>query len=195
MIIKARGTVTLPRFLRSIGSVLEWAREVNKALQQLRDRCWDVPTGGGGGGSSASGCPFGEILVVGADTTIRGGLLVCGDKNFNVANRVLSLASDGAWLVEISLSNITLGTDDDGEIFVGGVTTSSGTPAWNLIAYTGTENYTDTTNPSSPASPTGTAVTGTGILTITAGVASFQPTGCGTIRIGACDGILASSRG
>jgi len=122
--------------------------------------------------------------------------MVCGDQNYNVANQPIDLDTDGVWLIEISLSGIELGTDDGSEIFVGGVITSSSTPAWDTpIGYTGTENYNDTTNPSDPATPTGTIIVGLGILTITDGVASFQATGCGTITVGACEGILSHARG
>jgi len=47
MIIKAKGTVTIPARPRSLGQVLSWCKSVNRALQQLRDRAWDVPMGRG----------------------------------------------------------------------------------------------------------------------------------------------------
>jgi len=151
-----------------------------------------------GGGGSAGICPFGELITNAEDppiTSIRGGLMVCGDQNFNVADYPIDLETPGRWLVEISLSDIELGTDDDGEIFVGNVITSTSTPAWNLIPYTGSENYTDTTNPVDPATPTGTIIIGLGVLTIEDGAATFVATGCGTIRVGACEGILSHTRG
>lgn len=46
MIIKARGTVNVPIRPRSLGMMLHWSKSVNKAIQQLRDRAWDVPMGG-----------------------------------------------------------------------------------------------------------------------------------------------------
>lgn len=52
MIIKAKGTVTVPPRLRGIGQVVSWGKSVNKSIQQLRDRSWDVPNqqrGGSGG--------------------------------------------------------------------------------------------------------------------------------------------------
>jgi len=199
MISRPRGSVTIPRFPRGIGNFAKFAREVIQCLQQLRDRV--VVTRGGrgvGGGSSSNGCPFGEIQTNTEDppvTSIRGGLMICGDQNFNVADQPLTLGTPGEWLVEISMDGVTASTDDDDEIFLPGVTTATGTPAWNNIAFTGSENYTDTTNPSSPSSPTGTIIIGCGRLTIADGVASFVPTGCGTITVGQCAGILSHSRG
>jgi hypothetical protein len=121
--------------------------------------------------------------------------MICGDKNFNVANQDLDLESDGEWLVQISLSGVTAATDDDDEIFLPGVTTATGTPTWANVAFTGTESYGDTTNPTSPSAPTGTLIAGIGWLKIADGAATFTPTGCGTIRVSQCAGILSHSRG
>lgn len=60
MIIKARGTVSIPKSPRSLGSVLLWCRMVNKSLQQLRDRCWEVPQSKGGVNGAAS---LGALVV------------------------------------------------------------------------------------------------------------------------------------
>jgi len=43
MIIKARGSVTMPKLPRSIGNLIGYAKEVNQAIQQLRDRAWEIP--------------------------------------------------------------------------------------------------------------------------------------------------------
>jgi len=196
MIVKARGTVTVPRLPASIGAVLGWCRDVNRAIQQLRDRAIVVSGGGGRGGATGSnGCPFGEII----DTpdsdpptkSIRGGLMVCGDKNFNVPDYVIG-AGDAIGLIEISLSGIDPATDDDDEIFLSGVITASGTPTWAGV--TTEAGYTDTTNPTDPTG-TGTIIVGIGALTVADGVVTFYPTGCGTIRVGQCAGILSYSRG
>jgi len=157
-----------------------------------------IDAGKGGKTSSSSSCTFGEIYTNNEDppvTAIRGGLIICGDKNFNVPDQPLTLGTAGTWLVEISLSGVTATTDDDDEIFLPGCTTATGTPDWNNIAYTGTENYTDTDNPTSPTAPTGTIVVGIGTLDIADGVATLAPTGCGTIRVDQCAGLLTHSRG
>ncbi|GAA5130779.1 hypothetical protein JIN84_05160 [Luteolibacter yonseiensis] len=52
-VTKQRGTVTVPPKLRGIGQIVSWGKQVNRALQQLRDRAVVVPTSprstGGGG--------------------------------------------------------------------------------------------------------------------------------------------------
>lgn len=152
---------------------------------------------GAAGGSASTACPFGEIITVDDGTftsAIRGGALICGDQNFNVPYRGIALGSDGSWLIEISLSGIDPATDDDDEIFLPGVVTAAGTPTWGSVAYTGSENYTDTTNPSTPAG-TGTLIIPIGILTVASGAATFTAVGCGKITVGQCAGILSHARG
>lgn len=197
MISKLRGSVSIPKLPRGVGNLLKWSREVNQCLQQLRDRV--VVTrgrGGSGGGSSPSECPFGEIIDVDDGTytkAIRGGAMLCGDKNFNVPFRGVGLAVDSWTLVKITLTGIEFASDDDDEIFLPGVITASGTPSWGTVSYTGSESYTSNTNPSDPTG-TGTIVIPIGILKVTDGVATFEPTGCGTIRVSQCAGILSHTR-
>lgn len=150
-----------------------------------------------GGGASSRVCPFGQIISVQDESytkAIMGGALLCGDQNFNVNYQGINLESDGTWLVEISLSGVDPATDDDDEIFLSGVITASGTPTWNLVSYTGTENYTPNTNPSTPAG-TGTIVIPIGVLTITGGSPRLDPVACGMITVGQCAGILSHTRG
>jgi hypothetical protein len=197
MISKLRGSVSIPKLPRGVGNLLKWSREVNQCLQQLRDRVVVTRGGGGSGGSSASTCPFGEIIDVdegGFTKAIRGGAMLCGDKNFNLANRGINLAVDSSTLVKITLTGIEFATDDDEEIFLPGVVTASGTPSWGTVTYTGSESYTSNTNPSTPAG-TGTIVIPIGVLKVVSGVATFTPTGCGTIRVSQCAGILSHDRG
>jgi hypothetical protein len=152
-------------------------------------------SGAGGGGSGP--CPFGETTTTDDDPplpAIRGGLIVCGDKNFAVLNESYSVAADGEWLVQIKLTGITCATDDDGEIFLPGVTTATGDPAWDLKEWTTGTDYDDNDNPSSPASPTGEIVLPIGRLKITDGVGKFTATGCGNYTIGQCAGILNYAR-
>jgi len=54
MNVKPKGTVTLPRVVSAGLSVLPWANEVNRCLQQLRDRIITVPNGGGNTGASST---------------------------------------------------------------------------------------------------------------------------------------------
>lgn len=211
MIIRAKGTITIPRALRSVGNVIDWAREVNRAIQQLRDRCWDVPIqGGGGGGGSNSTCYFGEITTwtegegeeAETKTGIRGGMLYCGDKNYNVEPLELDLETAGVWLVSIQLE-CESNRDDDGEIFLSGIKTSSvttiGETEWDLKVWTDPTDYDDNTNPD-VTTGIGTIVIPLGKLTIaiadgeTVGTATLARTGCGNIRVAQCGGILSHTR-
>jgi len=147
--------------------------------------------------SAATACPFGEIITV-ADGTytraISGGVFLCGDKNFNVPYRGIVLATSGSWLVKLTLTGIDPATDDDDQVFLSGIVTASGTPAWGTIAYTGSESYTSNTNPASP-SGTGTIVIPIGILVVASGAATLTPVACGTIEATQCGGILTHTRG
>lgn len=175
-----------------------FSREVRKSIAALRDRKLIV-TGQNIRFSAGTGqaCPFGEIISVSDGTytqAISGGAFLCGDKNFNVAYRGIVLGTAGSWLVQITLTGIDPATDDDNQVFLSGVITASGTPTWGTVAYTGTQNYTANTNPSSP-SGTGTIVIPIGLLVVAAGVATFTPVGCGTIDATQCGGILTHTRG
>ena len=147
--------------------------------------------------SAATACPFGEIITVDDGTytrAISGGVFLCGDKNFNVPYRGIVLATSGSWLVQLTLTGIDPATDDDDQVFLSGIITASGTPAWGTVAYTGTQNYTSNTNPASP-SGTGTIVIPIGILVVASGAATLTPVGCGTIEATQCGGILTHTRG
>jgi hypothetical protein len=96
--------------------------------------------------------------------------------------------------VYIQLTGVTPNTDDDDELMLPGVATATGTPTWQTLAYTGSENYPDTTNPATPAG-TGTIIVPIGTLTVADGAASFAPVNCGNIAVGQCGGTLSYSRG
>ena len=147
--------------------------------------------------SGATACPFGEIITVDDGTytrAISGGVFLCGDKNFNVPYRGIVLATSGSWLVQLTLTGIDPATDDDDQVFLSGIITASGTPAWGTVAYTGSESYTSNTNPASP-SGTGTIVIPIDILVVASGAATLTPGGCGTIEATQCGGILTHTRG
>ena len=181
----------------------EWANSVVEAIQRLANRkvVTNSNGGSGSGGGSSSPCSFGSIISIDDETAytkgIRGGLIVCGDQNFNVEYQGLDTdpSTNGVWLVQITLSDIECAVDDDGEIFLPGVITSTGTPTWALVAWTDPTDYGSNTNPASPAAPTGSVVIPVGKLTITDGVPSLANVGCGTVTIGQCAGILSVSRG
>lgn len=147
--------------------------------------------------SAANVCAFGEIITVDDGTytrAISGGVFLCGDKTFNVPHRGIVLATSGSWLVKLTLTGIDPATDDDDQIFLSGIITASGTPAWGTVAYTGSESYTSNTNPASPTG-TGTIVIPIGILVVASGAATLTPVGCGTIEATQCGGILTHTRG
>jgi hypothetical protein len=200
MIVKPRGKVTMPRAARPGLQVLPWAREVNRALQELRDRVF-VATGGkrGGGGAASGECFFGEILsVVDGETTtyyIRGGIIYCGDKNFNAANKELTIGADAVTMIYLEI-DCEANRDDDGEIILPGILTSAETdPAtfWQSAAYTLGDQYPDNTNP--PASTgLGTIIIPIGILAVASGVPTLAPVGCGNVRVDQCAGTLSHTR-
>lgn len=151
--------------------------------------------------SASAPCSFGAVYSPVGETVTRailGGALMCGDQNFAVPHYTVATSTDGAadgeWLVEISLSGIEFATDDDDVVFLPGVVTASGTPAWNLVSYSGVENYTDNTNPSTPGG-SGTIVIPIGRIIVTNDAVQFFPTGCGDIYVTQCAGILRFTRG
>lgn len=148
---------------------------------------------------SSGPCPFGELTAIDDETSyttgIKGGIVHCGDQNFNVEYYGVdtSTTTNSADLISIKLDNIAFSTDDDETYILPGVTTSTGTPSWEVTAWTTGTNYPDNIN---PATPTGTATiyVPLGKLTIADGVPTWEPTGCGNITINQCGGIVSSSR-
>ena len=144
-------------------------------------------------------CPFGSVVSITTETgsgkAISGGLLVCGNKNFEVPYLVIDTAPEttSTSLVYISIP-CEANRDDDGEIILPGVkTSSSSAAAMQLKPWTEGTNYDDTSNPDA-ATGIGTIVIGLGKLTITAGKPSFAPTACGKITVIQCGGVLDHSR-
>jgi len=191
--------IPIPPIINDERYIGRFSRAVRKSICALRDRSVIVNGGGGssGGSSGTSSSNFCSIIDTTdepPDKAIKGGLIRCGDQNFNVNDYVLDLGTDGTWLVQIELTDIEAATDDDGEIFLPGVITSTSTPAWDLKAWTDPTDYDANTNPTSPASPTGTIILPVGKLIIADGVPSLRPTACGNFLIGQCAGILNYSR-
>ncbi len=154
------------------------------------------------GSSSSSSCSFGKIKTwseSGATKKgVTGGNILCGDKNYFVDDLEIPFNADGSgdgqWLVEILLSGITANLDDDEELILGGIKTSTGTPSWNLIPYTGSENYTSNTNFTTPASEATLAVP-IGRVTVEGDLVTIESSGCGWIFASQCNGVLSYSRG
>jgi hypothetical protein len=147
--------------------------------------------------ATTSLCPFGEIISVeleGFTRGISGGVCYCGDKNFNVPPKGINLSADGAWLVYLSVPCESQ-RDDDGEIFLPGIVTSSASAGslFAKIAWTEGTNYPDNTNPN-VSDGLGTVIIPLGKLTIGNGGADFEKVGCGNVTINQCAGILSFSR-
>ena len=156
----------------------------------------DIRQGKGSSGGGLVACAFGQIFNPNDGSSskgIRGGAVTIGDKNLNVPYYDLTGIGNGQWLLEVSISGVSFNTDDDDSLILPGIETATGTPAWNAIAYTGSENYTDTTNPSTPVG-TGTVILPIGLLTVTNGKAFFSPTGCGSFLVTQCAGVMSYER-
>ena len=120
--------------------------------------------------------------------------MTIGDKNLNVPYYDIDSEVDGQWLLEVSISGVSFNTDDDDTLMLPGIETASGSPTWNAIAYTGSEDYSDNTNPSDPTG-TGTVVLPIGLLTVTEDGRSFlSPTGCGSFVVNQCAGVMTYER-
>jgi len=142
----------------------------------------------------AAPCPFGEIIsVTTGEQGISGGVVLCGDKNFNVGFYKVNENIDGDWLVSLKISGIKFNTDDDEEVFLVGINTATGTPEWDKKSINGSTQYPDNVN---PASPSGSAIlyVPLGILKVENKAITFVKTGCGNIVISQCAGSMTFSR-
>jgi hypothetical protein len=155
--------------------------------------------GGRGGGaiSSVTSCAFGEIITIPDSDPpalgIRGGLVHCGDQNWNIDPQELALEIDGVWLVYLEI-DLEANRDDDGEILLPGVKTGTRpTGDWGKIAWTFATDYPANTEPVA-STGLGTIILPLGKLTIADGAATFERTGCGNFTIGHCAGTLSYSR-
>ena len=163
---------------------------------RLRDREQSAEHGGP---SIGGGCPFGELVTTGESKSINGGVIFCGDRNFNVDPYDVDLTTAGKWLVEVSVSGISANTDDDHELILPGIKTASGSPAWVRNAWSPGASYSNNVNWTSPTS-TATLVVPIGVLAVTiaegetVGTVTFDPVSCGNVYAGQCAGILASER-
>jgi hypothetical protein len=79
MNVKPKGSVTLPRRTISGMAVLPWAQEVNRALQELRDRIITVPSRPGQGGGGKLGAFFTTYTDEIGDTYIQAGTVTGGN--------------------------------------------------------------------------------------------------------------------
>lgn len=144
-----------------------------------------------GGGPSVP-CPLGELYtdtsVQPAVRKLRGGVVIVGDKNFTVPGYNVNIASARTVSLYLQIP-LTVNTDDDGNILLPGVRTSSWIPAVLEIAGA----YPDNSNPSVPDGD-GTIVIPLGELTVLNNNATFVATGCGGVVVDHCAGTLTYVR-
>lgn len=146
---------------------------------------------------AAASCAFGSIIDIPDSNPkakgISGGPIHCGDQNWEMSPQELNLSVSGVWLVYIEVE-CTANTDDDGEIFLPGINTGTRpTGDWGQDAWTDPTDYPANTSPTLPSGD-GTIILPIGKLTIAAGKAKLEATGCGGFTIGHCAGTLSYSR-
>lgn len=140
-------------------------------------------------------CSFGRSYLdpESGDWYLQGGNVLCGDKNFFVADKLVNASTDGEYLVFIKLDSIKANTDDDEEIILPGIRTSTGTPQWDNTPYTEGVNYPSNTNFTGPTS-SGRIIVPLGRMRIEDEVVSFELSSCGDISVNQCAGVLSYSR-
>lgn len=193
--MKNKSNKFIKRVNRGEAIKAEW---MNGIVNAVNDRI--VPrinkTSVSSSGTTSPDCPFGQVK----SGRVLGGVVHCGDKNYEVASYPLSSLPVGdSKYVWITVSDVTPNRDDDGELLLPGVETCGMTSitdsAWNTGA-----SIPDNTNPT---------VTVDGTIQLPIGVynktedtptssGSTQFTvfyGCGNFMITHCAGTLAYYRG
>lgn len=182
--------------LQSSGDIIV-RKNNNGSLASLRSQSR------GRGAASEKICPFGEIITWTegegesgeTKTGIRGGIIYCGDKNWNMAAQELTLTETDKWLVWITIVCESV-RDDDNQLILPGIKTGTRpTGDWDkiTIAPSGDTDYASNDEPS-VSDGLGTIRVPLGILKIKSGVATFAPAGCGNITITQCGGVLGHTR-
>lgn len=194
ILLKPETWETLRQVLTDLEIILdpkdfEVTTRAGKKLIRLRPGKSDEQTPGSGGGEL---CAFGVILTLPDDAkAIAGGMVYCGDKNFLVPPYDIDLETDTEEKLYLEL-DCESNRDDDNEIFLPGIYTSSETTPssfWQTTA----GSYPDNTSPVL-ATGIGTIIIPLGTLTVADGIASFDPTGCGNVTVGQCGGTLSHTR-
>lgn len=143
-------------------------------------------------------CPFGEIITWSAGdppaivTGIRGGVIHCGDQNWNIDPDEIDLEIDGVWLVSIEVE-CEANRDDDGELLLPGVKTGTKPASWTRTVWAWGTDYPDNTPPAA-VDGLGAVVLPIGKLTVAGGSATLEPVGCGHITVTHCAGTLGYTR-
>jgi len=150
-----------------------------------------------GGGASAATCSFGEIVTYkdGEETKrgISGGIIYCGDQNWNISPQYVNPDADGDWLVYLTVEVIA-NMDDDTEIILPGINTGTRpTGDWDKLEWEEDADYPENTQPTIPTGE-GTIIIPLGRLTIADKGIAFAKVGCGNITIGQCGAVLSHTR-
>ena len=150
-----------------------------------------------GESSGGTPCPFGEIITwnVGTigKTGIRGGIVHCGDQNWNFDPQEVNPQADGVWLVSIGFE-VEVNRDDDGELLLPGVKTGTKpTGNWTKTAWSAGTDYPENTAPD-VSTGQGNLVLPIGKLTVSSGSVRLEPAGCGSFTINHCAGTLTYTR-
>lgn len=161
-----------------------WANDVVTTLRSIRKPKSKRTTSTF---TSSPVCPFGKLVTTDAVREVLGGIVYCGDKNFIVPNHPLNLLVDSDVLLYFEIP-CESNRDDDNEIILPGIKTSSWVPAWESGA-----TYADNTNPTA-ATGIGTIIIPIGQVVISGGGAKFTPVSCGNIFVSQCAGTLSHSR-
>lgn len=195
----ARGTELLAwatqawHFMRSLtpraGAGIEVTRSTSGTIISFK--------GKSGGSGEKTPCPFGELTTwTEGDAEkkgILGGVILCGDKTFNIDNQELNLSAAGKWLVSIKV-DCTSNMDNESEIILPGIKTGEApTGDWHKQTWASGTNYPDNVEPEPPDGE-GKIYLPIGILTIADGSASLAATGCGNFKVEQCGGVLSFSR-
>lgn len=150
-----------------------------------------------GGGVTGAPCPFGEIITWQdggtGKTGIRGGLIHCGDQNWNLDPQEVNPEADGEWLVSIGIE-VEVNRDDDGELLLPGVKTGTRpSGSWTKTAWSEDTDYPVNTAPE-VSTGNGRIVLPIGKLTIHDGAVRLEAAGCGGFTITHCAGTLGYTR-
>jgi hypothetical protein len=135
--------------------------------------------GGGVVGSAAVIEDFGGLVrLASGNQAIKGGAIYCGDTTFTIPEYDLGATpANGTVYAYVSLA-ATANIDDDGELLLPGVETSTSTsPVMQVAA-----SYPSGVNPT-PASPTGTVIVAIGQVVTADNVPTFYPASVGFRKI------------
>jgi hypothetical protein len=154
---------------------------------------------GGGGNTESMPCPFGELVTIPQESGpahkgIRGGVIYCGDKNLAADDLNINGFATGTRKLYIEIP-VEVNMDDDSELLLPGVKTSSKSSIATGDWKTTTDNYPDNDNPTIPGG-TGTIIIPIGIVTKSeSGSFTFIPNSCGDVTVNHCAGTLSFTRG